>query len=130
MQLLALLAYTGVTLAAPAPEAGPEPTAAPILDDRGLLGTILNFGQLSSQLASLSAGPASALPSGYASILSAIQPSATPANAAAAASRLQMAQAAFPSNPLGAGASLLLSGVTGESAFGDPIAVCSFLLSI
>lgn len=123
MSLLVFLALGISALAAPAPDASSKPTASPSIHERALSGPILNAAQLSSSLAALSAGPTSAFSSGYASLLSTIKPSPTPTNTADAASRLQAAHSAFPSDLYGAGAALLLSGMTGEQVFGDPIAV-------
>ena len=114
MRSAVLLSLTASALAAPAAEPEPMPTAAPQVDERALP-SIVNLSQLSSEIAAVIAGPKASLASGYVSLLSAVQPSATPANVQDGASRASSLQKAYPSNPVAAGPVVLLSGLTGSS---------------
>lgn len=112
-----LLSGLGLAAALAVPETTPKPDIA--LAKRAT--PITNESQLNASLAAITKSGGGAYPSGFSALYNAIVPSAAPTDSGVAMSRISSAYAAHPSDPLGAGAEILLQGVSGQNPFGNPI---------
>lgn len=117
--LFLLVALAAAVGAAPAPSPAPTPPPQPALAKRDIISDISQWG---SSISSLISSADSDFVNEFTSLLSAISPSATPTDDAAAYTTMSSIAAEFSVNPLAAAGAVLLAGLTGGSSLSDAVA--------